>query len=73
MIGYMVGKLRGAWMWWCRIKELIIGGGGARIPHSKFLLVIQQYSLPLMGHLLLVTINRYGIVDVIGVIECCIR
>ena len=45
----LVGTLRGAWMWWCRIKERIIGGGGARIPHSKFLLVIQQYSLPLMG------------------------
>ena len=31
MIGYMVGTLRGAWMWWGRIKERIIGGGGAKI------------------------------------------
>lgn len=27
----MLGTLRGAWMWWGRIKERIIGGGGAKI------------------------------------------
>ena len=31
MIGYMMGTLRVAWIWWCRIKERIIGGGGAKI------------------------------------------
>ena len=27
-VGYIEG---GAWMWWGRIKERIIGGGGAKI------------------------------------------
>ena len=69
MIRFMVGILRDVWMWWCRMKEQNNGVAVQNWPFIfKLLLVIQQYSL--CGHLLLVAINRYGIVDVIGVIEC---
>ena len=68
----MVIILRGAWMWWGRIKERIIGVGGANLAVHLKVFVGRSNNIHWCGHLLLVSISWYGIVEGIRVIGWCV-